>query len=103
MQTQGYKLERLAQANTVLTSSNCAVMAQLSHMTVTMNTIHAQLKKLAQAQTNQARPKIKFYCWSCGRHFTHGRKTCPEKKAGHQEEAYHKKGWVEVKRDVNDG
>ena len=35
MQTQGYKLEGLAQANTVLTSSKSAVMAQLVHMTVT--------------------------------------------------------------------
>ena len=37
MQTQVYDLELLTQANAVLTRSNSAVMAQLAHMTVTMN------------------------------------------------------------------
>ena len=46
MQTQGYNLEGLAQANAVLTIPNSAVMAQLAHMTVTMNTMLAQLKTL---------------------------------------------------------
>ena len=37
MQTQNNELEGLAQSNAVLTSSNSAVMAQLAHMTVTIN------------------------------------------------------------------
>ena len=37
MQTQGYKLEGMSQANAVLTRSNSTVMAQLAQMTVTMN------------------------------------------------------------------
>ena len=75
MQTQGYNMEELAQSNLVLTSSNSAIMAQLAQMTVTMNAIKAQLKTLASAKTNQERLKIKFYCWSCGRNSTQGRKT----------------------------
>ena len=62
MQTQVYELEVLAQSNAVLTNSTSVVMAQLAHMTVTMNNIKAQLKTLASAQTNQSRPKRKFYC-----------------------------------------
>ena len=61
MQTQVYELEVLAQSNAVLTNSTSVVMAQLAHMTVTMNNIKAQLKTLASAQTNQSRPKRKFY------------------------------------------
>ena len=49
MQRQSYKLEVLAQANAVLTSSNSAVMTQLAQMNVTMNAIHAQLKTLASS------------------------------------------------------
>ena len=91
MLTQGCKLEVLSQANVVLTSSNFAVMSQLEQMNLSMKYIQAQFKTLASAQTNQARPKVKFYCWIHGRNFTHGSKTCSEKKAGHQEEAYYKK------------
>ena len=91
MQTQGYNLEGLAQANAILTSSNYTIMAQLAQMIVTMKAMHAQLKTLASAKTNQASPKRKFYCWSCGSNFTHGSKTWSAKKAGHQEEAYYKK------------
>ena len=60
-------------------------------MTVTMNFMQVQLKTLAPVQTNQARPRINLYYWNCGRNFTHGSKTCSEKKAGNQEESYHKK------------
>ena len=91
MQTQGCEPEVLAQSNTVLTSSNYAVMAQLAQLTVIMNAMQAQLKTLASAETNQVRPKIKFYCCSCGINFTRGSKTCASKKAVHQEEAYYKK------------
>ena len=69
---QGYELEGLAQSNVVLTSLKSTLMAHLAQMTVTMNAMQAQLKTLASAQNNQARPKIKFYCWSCGRNFIHG-------------------------------
>ena len=60
-------------------------------MTVTLNDMEAQLKTLVSAQNYQARKKRKFYCWSCGRNFTHGRKTWSATKAGHQEEAYYRK------------
>ena len=96
-------MEGLAQANAVLTRSNSAVMAQLEYMTVTMNDMHAQLKTLASAQNHQARSKIKFYFWSCGSNFAHGRKTCSAKKVGHQEEVYYKKRLCGSKRDVDDG
>ena len=46
MQTQSYELEGLAQSNTFLTSSNSAVMAQLAQMSVTMNSMQAQMKTL---------------------------------------------------------
>ena len=46
MQTQIYELEGLAQANAVLTSYNSAVMVQLLQLTVTMNSIQAQMKTL---------------------------------------------------------
>ena len=49
MQTQSYKLEVLAQADSVLTSSNSAVMTKLAQMNVTINTMHAQLKALASS------------------------------------------------------
>ena len=47
IQTQGYKLEGLAQVNAVLFISNSALMAQLAYMTVNMNAMQAQLKTLA--------------------------------------------------------
>ena len=84
MRTQGYELEGLAQSNAVLTSSNSAVMEHLEHMEVTMNAMKAQLKTISSEQTNQLRPKRKFYCWICGRNFTHESKTSSEKKLGHQ-------------------
>ena len=89
--TQGYELEGLAQANAVLTRLKSSVITQLAQMTVIMNAMQEQLKTLASVQTNQVRPKIKYYCWSCGSNFTHGIITCSEKKAGHQEEVYYKK------------
>ena len=64
IQTQSYELEVLAQANAVLTSLNSEVMEQLAQMNVTINAMQAQLKTLSSAQTNQARPKRKHYCWS---------------------------------------
>ena len=91
IQIQGYEIAGMTQDNAVLISSNYVVMAQLEQMNVTMNTMQAQLKALASAQTKQARPKRNNYCWSCGSNYTHGIKTCSPKKAGYQEEAYYKK------------
>ena len=91
MQAQIYDLEGMAQDNAVVTRSKSVVMAQLSHMTVTMNDMQAQLKSFAYAQTNRARPKRKQYCWICRSNFTHERKTCSSKKAGHQDEVYYNK------------
>ena len=75
MKTQSYDMEVMAQANSVLTRSNTAVMAQLAHITVTMNGIQAQLKTLAYSTTNQTRFKINYHCCSCGSNYTHGSKT----------------------------
>ena len=46
-------MEGLAQANSLPTSYNSVVMAQLSQMNVTINAIQAQLKTLEYSQTNQ--------------------------------------------------
>ena len=46
IQTQSYEMVGLAQPNAALTSYNSAVMAQLAHMTVTMNAMQAQLNIL---------------------------------------------------------
>ena len=67
MQTHIYYLEVMAQANAVLTSSNSAVMSQLSQITVAMNAMQEKLKTLASAQTKQTRPKRNHYFWSFGR------------------------------------
>ena len=91
MKTQSYEMEGLTQSNAVLTNSKSAVMAQLSHMTVTMNAIQAQLKALASAQTNQSNPKRKHYFWSCGRKSTHRIKNCLSKRAEHKDDAYYRK------------
>ena len=52
MQMQSHDLEVLVQANAVFTSSNRAVMAQLAQMTVTVNSMQAQIKTLV-ATTKQ--------------------------------------------------
>ena len=88
---QIYEMEVLAEANAVLTISNSSVTDQLSHMTVTMNDMQAQLKMLSLAYTKKTRSRRKYYCWSCRRSYTHGSKNSSSKKAGHNEEAYYKK------------
>ena len=98
-----YELEGLAQANAVLTSSNYAVMAQLVHMTVTINAMQDKLKTLASEQTNQAKPKRKHYFWSYGINFTPGEKPGQQRKRDIKRKRTTIIGWVAVKRDVNDG
>ena len=71
IQTQIYELEVLAQANAVLTSSNAAIMAQLAHMTVTVNYMQAQLKTPTASPT---RSKRKYYRCSCEINYTHSSK-----------------------------
>ena len=88
---QSYDLEVLEQANGVLTSSNSKVMAQLSHINLTMNTMQVQLKILSSEKTNPNKTKRTYYCWNCGINFTHESKTCSAKKAGHKEETCYKK------------
>ena len=90
MQTQSYELEGLAQANAFLTSSNSWFMKTFAHTNVTMNAMQAHLKTLSLTITNPTRTKIKFYCRISGNNFTHGSKTCSDKKTGHKEEAYRK-------------
>ena len=82
MQTHIYELEVLAQANEVLTSSNSSVMVQLAHITVTINTVQAQLKTLSWATKNPTRTKKKFYCRICRSNFTHGIKSFSSKITG---------------------
>ena len=67
------------------------LMKKLEHITVTMNTMQAQLKAFASEQTNQASPKRKHYCWICGINYTHGSRTWSAKKSRNQDEAYYKK------------
>ena len=55
IQRQSYELEGMEQANAVITRSNTAVMAQLAQMTVTINSMQAQLKTLAADPTKQTR------------------------------------------------
>ena len=57
IQMQSHELEGLSQANTVLASSNIAVMVQLAQINVTMNDMQAQLKTLSAAPMNQTRSK----------------------------------------------
>ena len=61
MQTQSYELKGLAQANTVITSYNLLVMAQLVQMTIKMNTLQAQLKTLSAMSKNPTRTNSKYY------------------------------------------
>ena len=88
---QSYDLELLAQSNAVLTSSKSAVMAQLAQMNVIMNAMPAQIKTFSLTTMNPTSTKSNFYCWSCGRNFTHGSKACLAKKMGHKEDANYKK------------
>ena len=53
MYMQIYELEKLAQSNSFLTMLNTAVMEKLAQMTVTVNAMQAQLKRLVYAPTNQ--------------------------------------------------
>ena len=89
MQKHSYDLKGMLQSNAVLTSSKSAVVAQFSQMTVTMNTVKAQLKNFSLVTTNPTRTKRKFYCWICGKQFTNGGKTCTAKKSGHTDDAYY--------------
>ena len=84
-------MDGLSQANAVLTRSNTEAIAQLANITVTMNTIRAQLKTLILAPANQTRSKRNCYCWSCRSNYIHRSKTCSSKKSEHKDEAYYKK------------
>ena len=103
MRKQDYYLEGLAQANAVLTRSNSAVMAKLAQMNVTMKAMQVQLKALSSAKNNQARPKRKHYFWSCRRNILTGSKPAHQRKRHTKRKLNTRKGWVEVKRDANDG
>ena len=72
----------MTQANTVLTISNYAVMAQLAQMNETMSAIQAYLKTLSSAATTK--PKREYLCWICGINLSHGRKEFTNKKSGHK-------------------
>ena len=99
---QRCELEGLGQANEVLTSSNSSLMQQLLHMTVIMNNIQAQLKILQSATTNTTRTMRNFYCWTCGRNFTHESKTCLAKKRSTRNMNITRIKWAGEKRSTND-
>ena len=103
MQVQSYDLEGLAQDNAVVTRSNSAVLAQLAQITVTMNAIQAQLKKLASAQTNQSRSKVITTAGVAVAISLTGAKPAHQIKQETKMKCTKRKGWVAVKRDVNDG
>ena len=91
MQTKMYKLEGLAQANAVLTSSNSEVMVKLSQLTVIMKYIQAPNGDVSSIVKNSTIRESKFHCWICVNNFTHGSKTYSSKKNSHKEEVYYKK------------
>ena len=77
-------------------------MAQLAQLTVTMDTIQAQLKTLSSAQTNQSRPKRNTTAGVVRETTLTGSK--PDQKIKRYTKRKHttRKGWMSVKRDVND-
>ena len=77
---QSHELKGMAQVNTVLTSSNTAVMEKFTQMTMTNNSMHAKLKMIAAAPMNQERSKSKYHGCSCGRNYTPRRKTLSSNK-----------------------
>ena len=91
MQNKSYEMRGMAQANSVLTSSNSVFMAQLAQTTATMNVIQAQLETLFATSTIPTITKRKYYYWSCRSNYNNGRKIWSSKKTGHKEEVYHKK------------
>ena len=103
IQTQICNLEGLAQANAILTSSKSAVMVKLAQTTVTVNAMQVQLKTLSLTTTNPTRTHRKFYCWICGRNFSHGSKTCSGNKTGQRRKCTTRLDWAEVKMGANDG
>ena len=71
MYMQSYELELMEQSNAVLTMLNTAVMEKLAQMTMTMNAMQAQLKRLVSVPTNQTRSNRNYYCWICRSNYTH--------------------------------
>ena len=98
IKTQSYELEVIEKSNEILTRPNTAAMAQLAHMTMTMNDMQAQLRTLVSTPTNQTRSKINYFCWSCRGSYTHGSITYSSKKLVHQEEDYYKKKLVGIEK-----
>ena len=81
----------LSQANSFLTSSKYADMAQLLQMNETMNTMQSQIKTLSSTSTNSTISKRKYYCWWCRINFTHGSKAWSSNKSRHKDESYYNK------------
>ena len=94
-------MEGLAKSNSVLTRYNYAVMAQLAQMTVIMNVMQAQLKTLDSAQ-KKSDPKNKALLLELREQFQSRKKKLLSKESGTSIGIVLQKGWVAVKRDVND-
>ena len=93
----------LAQASAVLTSSNSVVMAQLAQMTVTMNSMQAQLKTLASEKKIKQGQKESSTARFTGEISLTGSRPAQQRKQYIKRKRITKKGWVAVKRDVNNG
>ena len=103
VQAQSYEMEGLAQANAVLTISKSAITAQLSQMTVTMNSMKAQLKHSPLHKPIKQDPKGSTTAGSEGAISLMGEKPNHQIKWYIKMKRTKRKRWVAVKRSVNDG
>ena len=85
MQDQKYDMDGQSQENTVLTSSNTMVMAQLTQLTYAMGEMQEQMKNISTS----TKTKSKYYFWVCNRNLNHDIRSCPNKKAGHKYDTHY--------------
>ena len=60
-------------------------------MTEMLDSMQTQLKTFSSAKTDPTSTNRKYYCWSCGKNYTHGSKTCLAKETCHKEYVQYKK------------
>ena len=77
-------------------------MAQLSHMTVTMKTMQAQLKTLTSAKSNQSRSRGINTAVVAGAISLTGAKPAHQRNRDIKMKPTTRKVWMDVKRYVND-
>ena len=95
-------MEGLSQANSVLTRFNSEFMAQLAHMTVTMNETQAKLNTFSLATTNTTRTQRIFTLGVAGATILMGVKTAWTRKRATRMMHTSRSDWVESERGVND-